>query len=202
MTDTPRRKVKRNLKNLLVSVPGTDPEDVSSGYRDDVQTFLDSYGETVLGDGQDPDAYQEYRELDLEGKWDFVKEYENKSEEELTNDFWKWKYDEDLAWDEDSMSDEFYNLMELEDEEPDDTDADSINIADFADEIKKSGGDVNKIVDRIIDLSETTDMSSDDISYVRDVLTQKVKDYLSKKENTDVSSIAKNIAAQDLGRSL
>lgn len=100
--------------------------------------------------------------------------------------------------------DEYTKYMEIA--EPDDsesTDADAINIADFANEIKESDGDVNKIVDRIIDLSETTDMSSDDISYMRDVLTQKVKDYLDKKENsTDVSNIAKSITQNDLGRSL
>lgn len=94
-------------------------------------------------------------------------------------------------------------LKEPDDEEFDTTDADSINIADFEDEIKESGGDVNKIVERIIDLSKTTDMSSDDVEYMRDVLTQKVKDYLEDKNNsTDLSSIAKSITANDIGRSL
>lgn len=111
-----RKKAKKNLKNLLVSVPGADPNEISSGYENDVKRFLDAYGETVLGDGQDPEAYQEFSQLDLEGKWDYIKEHEGESEEELAKDFWKWNYDEDFEWDEDNMSDDYYNLMELEDD--------------------------------------------------------------------------------------
>ena len=111
-----RRKAKKNLKNLLVSVPGADPNEISSGYENDVKRFLDAYGDTVLGDGQDPEAYQEFSQLDLEDKWNYIKEHEGESEEELAKDFWKWNYDEDFEWDEDNMSDDYYNLMELEDD--------------------------------------------------------------------------------------
>ena len=105
VSETHRRKAKKNLKNLL-----------ASGYREDVKSFLDDYGDIGLGDGQDPEAYQKFSQLDLENKWNYIKEYEGESEEELAKDFWKWNYDEDLEWDEDNMPDVIYNLMELEDD--------------------------------------------------------------------------------------
>jgi hypothetical protein len=105
VSETHRRKAKKNLKNLL-----------ASGYEEDVKRFLDAYGDIVLGDGQDPEAYQKFSQLDLEDKWNYIKEHEGESEEELVKDFWKWNYDEDFEWDEDNMSDDYYNLMELEDD--------------------------------------------------------------------------------------
>lgn len=116
VSETHRRKAKKNLKNLLASVPGADPNEISSGYEEDVKRFLDAYGDIVLGDGQDPEAYQKFSQLDLEDKWNYIKEHEGESEEELVKDFWKWNYDEDFEWDEDNMSDDYYNLMELEDD--------------------------------------------------------------------------------------
>lgn len=116
VSETHRRKAKKNLKNLLASVPGADPNEISSGYEKDVKRFLDAYSDIILGDGQDPEAYQKFSQLDLEDKWNYIKEHEGESEEELAKDFWKWNYDEDFEWDEDNMSDDYYNLMELEDD--------------------------------------------------------------------------------------
>ena len=61
-------------------------------------------------------------------------------------------------------------------------DVDNVNIADFDHEIQELGSNVEKIVERIINLSDTADMSSDDIDYMYDVLTQKVKNYIHKED--------------------
>ena len=112
------RKIKKNYNNLITFGYGeTNP----ANEKESLERWLDIYGETILGDGQDPDNYQDYRQLDLKGKWDFIQEYEGLSESELFDNFQKWMYNKDYNpedwYDKDHMDDGLLNKLEYEEDE-------------------------------------------------------------------------------------
>lgn len=59
-----------------------------------LKNWLDDYGDIVLGDGQDRNAYQEFRSLkdDVPEKWAFVKNHEGMSDEEMFDNFINYSY--------------------------------------------------------------------------------------------------------------
>lgn len=207
-------KIKKNYNNLITFGYGeTNP----ANERESLERWLDAYGETVLGDGQDPDAYQEYRPLDLEGKWDFMKENEGLSEDEMFDNFMKWvegdDYNPEDWYDEDHMEDELLNKLDYDyDFSEHDNDLSKIH-DEFGPDSEDY--DADNYMDRLTDFwnDNMSDglrkrSSSENYDPDKDQEDKAWSAYVFKNtpwddsENTKIGGIAKALTANDLGRSL
>lgn len=176
--------------------------------------WFNDYRDTVLGDGQDRDAYQEFQALGdyLPDKWDFVKSREGMSDEDIFNNFINSSYGKNLNYDEGSGNDDYdYDTEEYDFSKYDNA------ISKIHDAFGPSSEnyDADNFLDRLTDFwndnmsdglrersnFEGYDPDNDDEDKAWSQYVFKNTPWDTSK-NTKIGSIAKSITQSDLGRSL